>query len=526
MVDFLLKCRPMSKKSLLPILTFGVLWALLLRLLSVHWSLNPQYSFGWLVPFLGVFLLVQAWRERPPPSAPLHPKAALGVSALAGGAIFPTWLLEQPNPDWRLIVWALGIEVILISLGAIYCAGGKAWLTHFAFPIGFILTAIPWPTGLELILIQNLMRAVAAGTVEILALLGIPALQHGNVIEIGAGMLGIDEACSGVRSLQSSFMAAVFLGELYRCSFPRRIALAGIGIGLALICNFGRATFLAWEAARHGMEAIAKFHDPAGFTILTICFILVWVAAFLIAPAASPRRLRQEGAAYPLPRLFLPALAIWIFATLGMTEIWFRLHEGGPHEQLAFSWPTSRKGFRELEIPELPAIYLKFDQGRAARWEESDGGIWQASYFKWKEGPARSRILARSHRPEICFPGGGFKLQEDLGRQRFDLGDKAVFFHVYSFQRNNHTAYIFFCTWEDGHPSDSRTNWSRWTGIGSALRGERNLGQEVIEFVLLNYASVQEAMESFQARLPGLLTVNLGSGSLEMVSTRAEKRGP
>jgi len=500
----------MTNRRLLPLLIFGTLWAVLLRHLSVHWALNPQYSFGWLVPFLAAFLLFQAWQERPEPAQPLNTRAAKWLAGLWALSILPTWLLEQPNPDWRLISWALGFEIILLSLCAVYWMGGKNWLRSFAFPICFILTAIPWPTGLELVLIQNLMRAVAWGTVELLGCFGIAALQHGNVIEVGTGMLGIDEACSGVRSLQSTFMAAIFLGHLYRCSLPRRFALIGIGIALALLCNLGRATFLAWEAARHGMDAIAKYHDPAGFTILTICFVLVWVAALLIAPAPSATRgpnRSPAGLPHPLPTRFMIGLALWLATVFLATEVWFRLHERGPREQLIFQWPESRANFRELDIPAQSVSYLKFDEGRACRWKESDMGIWHAFYFQWKAGPARSRILARSHRPEVCLPAGGFKLKEELGNLRFDLQGHEVAFSGYTFQRDEHMAYVFFCTWEDGHQGNARTQWSRFTGIDSVLRGERNLGQEVVEFILLDYFSAEEAIASMRAHLPGVLSV-------------------
>ena len=500
----------MTKRSLLPILLFGTLWGLLIQHLSVHWSVNPQYSFGWLVPFLVAYLLFQAWQERPAP-APIEGvqgAAAKWVAISASLAIFPTWLIEQPNPDWRLISWALGMEIILLSLCAVYWLGGWKWVRHFAFPVCFILTAIPWPTGLELLLIQNLMRAVAGGTVEVLCLFGIPALQHGNVIEVGTGMLGIDEACSGVRSLQSTFMAAVFLGQMHRCSFLRRLGLIGIGLGLALLCNLGRATFLAWEAARHGMESVAKYHDPAGFTILTICFVLVWIAALMIAsaPVASPTG-RQIAAAHPLPRNLMIGLALWLIASFSLVEIWFRSHEHGKREQLAFAWPSDRLNFRDLDIPEQSASYLKFDEGRAARWQESDRGIWHAFYFKWKEGPARSRILARTHRPDVCLPAGGFTLKKDLGSMAFEVQGHSIPFRGYTFERNQHQAYVFFCTWENGHPDDTRTRWSRFTGLDSVLRGERNLGQEVVEFVLLDYLSAEEAAASMRASLPRLLSI-------------------
>jgi hypothetical protein len=60
-------------------------------------------------------------------------------------------------------------------------------------------------------------------TVAFLNLFQITAVQHGNVIEVKSGLLGIDEACSGIRSLQATVMVSLFLGELYRATWQRRL---------------------------------------------------------------------------------------------------------------------------------------------------------------------------------------------------------------------------------------------------------------------------------------------------------------
>jgi hypothetical protein len=70
----------------------------------------------------------------------------------------------------------------------------------FAFPLLFFLVVVPWPTVIEAPLIQALTQANATCAIELLNLFGVPALQHGNLIEIGTGMLGLNEACSGIRS--------------------------------------------------------------------------------------------------------------------------------------------------------------------------------------------------------------------------------------------------------------------------------------------------------------------------------------
>ena len=125
----------------------------------------------------------------------------------------------------------------------------------------------------------------------------IAALQHGNLIEVKTGLLGIDEACSGVRSLQASVMVSLLLGELYRATFRRRTLFLLAGILIAFFCNVGRTFFLSWTAASQGIESVPKWHYWAGVIELSICFFALWGCVHLMCRKSlklpAPRQLLQ-----------------------------------------------------------------------------------------------------------------------------------------------------------------------------------------------------------------------------------------
>ncbi len=503
------------------ITSFAVLWLLLIRHLAVHWAVNPQYSFGWLVPFLSGYLISRKWEDRP---ATGHSSAfASGlVLVIAAVLFFPTWLIEQPNPDWRLVSWAFAIEVVALSLAAIHLLGGRSWLKHFAFPFCLILSAVPWPTGIELVVIQGLMNGVAAVTVEVLGFLGTPAIQHGSVIEISAGMLGIDEACSGVRSLQATLMTSLYLGEAYRLCASRRLVLIGAGSLLAVICNIGRAAFLGWKAAHEGMEAVAKYHDPAGFTILTICFLLVWGVAAWMAPKPAPIAFSKSIPRLP-PARWVAGLAAWLAFSLIATELWYRSHENTEKIAWDFAWPVGDSTFHDLPVAEAATKLLRYDQGRAATWNVGKRA-WNAFVFKWDAGPARSRILARSHRPDICLPAAGLKLERDLGTITVDAAGLPISFRAFAFSTQGESVHVFHCVWQDGEKDSlsdvSQSDWNRSIGLDSVRRGQRNLGQQVLELVLVGYESDSDAEAAVRAELPPLISkspVAGGSGNVAVM---------
>jgi exosortase/archaeosortase family protein len=306
------------------------LWFVLINDLRVEWTVNPQYGYGWAVPFLCAYLF---WKnaETLKTENLKSDKQSLDVSAsqrvslsdfekvsafqlsafvLLAFLYAPTRLIQAANPGWRLISWALALEVVGITLCVLRLVEGRGrranaetlkteilkssignqsrfsfsafQLSAFVFPICFFLVAVPWPSGLETAVIQGLTRLDAAGTCELMGWLGIPAIPHGNVIEVATGQVGIDEACSGIRSFQATLMISLFLGELYRLSVIRRSVLCLSGFAMSFGFNLVRMSILVWVAASRGVDSIAKWHDPTGVTILLACFLGLWALGVVL----------------------------------------------------------------------------------------------------------------------------------------------------------------------------------------------------------------------------------------------------
>src|SRR5262249_50313584 len=263
----------------LTVLFLAALWFGLCRELSGEWSVNEQYNFGWFVPFFALYLFWLRWQDRPPVQIPNAgsqiPKsaAAVGIAITALVLLLPVRLFEIANPEWRLLAWLHALAVVTLTLFVIWCVGGRPWVRHFAFPVAFILIAVPWPTALETPMIQGLMRIVASVAAEMVMLLGIPAHVQGNLIGVSNGLVGVNEACSGIRSLQTSLMIGLLFGELKRLSIRRRVALIVGAVAIALFANFVRAVFLVVVAATENISAVSWWHDIAGYTTIALVFV-------------------------------------------------------------------------------------------------------------------------------------------------------------------------------------------------------------------------------------------------------------
>ena len=494
------------KLSIFPLVVFGVLWFLLIRHLSLYWSADPQYSFGWFGPLVCAYLFFCRWPTRPAIGPASSPRAEW-IFWIVCLAFLPTWLIVQPNPDWRLLSWLLSLEIVTLSLCALYFVGGAPWVRHFGFSICLILATLPWPGVVETFVTQGLMQLVALVTVGLLNLCHIAALQHGNLIEIRAGLLGIDEACSGVRSLQAVLMVSLFLGEFYRASWPKRVCFLFCGALIAFFCNVGRTFFLSWMAAQNGIQAVPRWHDLAGVIVLLVCFLALWGLVHLFSETLP----KPQPATGSIPRAFPLRLAlglsVWLLVSILTVEAWYRTHESGETLHWAFELPVEKARFQTLSLPDLLG-----DEHRAASWTESDGSRWTALFFKWDAGPPRSRILARLHRPENCLPAAGYKLQADRGVIAVKAKDLTIPFHALDFDCDGRQAYVFFCLWQDslkrGEQLRMRDHWDdRLVGLESVLLGERNLAQQSLEIVIFGYSSPQEADAALRRQLQDLIRI-------------------
>ncbi|MGA9451234.1 MAG: exosortase/archaeosortase family protein, partial [Verrucomicrobiia bacterium] len=446
----------------LVLLPLAYLWFRLINNLRLEWTTDPQYGYGLLVPFLCLGLLIRRWhgfrgnedgrwkiedgrKQRTESKNEFQRFSILAFQLLAFSLAFlylPTRLLEAAVPEWRPIQWALGIIAIGLTLCAIYVGLGRGWLKQLAFPICFFFVAIPWPTLIETPIIQDLTRASAAIVTELLGWVGVPTLVHGNVIEVSTGMVGIDEACSGIRSFQSSVMISLFFGEFYRLSAGRRWLLISLGFVFSMAFNVCRMSLLTLVAAKKGVAAISEYHDPAGITIAILCTLALWALAVLLRSSkfnvqsstlgeaesrtmdygqrttdhktfknaeilkteilkseddkdnrttglrdnetteASGQRSVVSGRWSVVSRLALALLA-WLCLVEGGVQLWYRIREAHlkPGPDWTLTLPRDNPTLKDIPMDAATRNLLRFDEAKQAVWTEPDGTQWQAFYF-------------------------------------------------------------------------------------------------------------------------------------------------
>ena len=376
----------------LSVLFLAALWFGLCRELSGEWSVNEQYNFGWFVPFFALYLFWLRWQDRPTPeisSQKLEVRSRLlqrfiGIAALL--LLLPVRLFEIANPEWRLLAWIHALAVVTLTLLLLWWAGGKAWLRHFAFPVAFIFIAVPWPTALETPVIQGLMRIVAHVAAETAMLLGTPAQVEGNLIRVSNGLVGVNEACSGIRSLQTSLMIGLLFGEVKRLSVLRRVALVVVRLSLRSSPIFCARFFWSWlprlkicprSVAGTTLLVTASSHSFS-WPLWRSPICLEKHNRTVVAGGCRAARNQVQPTRLPLqfPCSYLLAALCWLlFIEIG-TPAWYRLHERNLISGIRWNvqWPEQAPNFRKLKIDNEIRAVLRFDEGESAAWNADAAG--------------------------------------------------------------------------------------------------------------------------------------------------------
>jgi exosortase len=444
-------------------------------------------------------------------------------------------IFEIGAGDWRPLGWLHVAAVAVITLAIIYLNGGKSWLRHFSFPVLFFFVAVPWITAIETPVVQGFMRIIAAISAETLALLGVPVQVEGNLLRLPNGVVGVSEACSGVRSFQTSLMIGLFFGEVKRLRVVPRLILIATAAGIGLFANFLRASALVWIASRNGLSAVGQWHDFFGYAIVLLVFIgTMWIASRWKSHDAENSTTGQRSSARLLPRSLLLALFVWLLAVEVGAEAWYRVHEQNLVARPSWSvrWPENASGFHEVKVDSEVRNMLRFNSGREVTWTSADRVTSTPSmfnylfFFRWNPGSG-TILRARAHRPDICLPAAGWRQIGEGRLANYSAGDNfSLPFRRFDFVKQTSTglalhAAAFFTLHEDvSHETERATddnagfysNWDwpdRWRVVRNGIR---NRGQQVFELIMVEPENnVAPVDQEFTSLLPELIEPN-GSG--------------
>ena len=377
--------------------------------LAGDWQADEHYRYGFGVPFLFCWM---AWRRR---SAAREPGTRTAtwwcVVAVALLALLLGELLRWHDPLWRLTGTLLTAAAVLLTAAWLHRIGGSPLLRRGIFPLAFAAVAVPWPVSVESWITQHLAAIVTDFGTMLVNASGIAALQRGNVIELANGSVGVDDACSGIQSLQAALMVSLFLCEYFSLRPARRAALVFAGCVFAVAGNFLRVVAFALITHASGQPGAAAWHDTVGAVATVAIFALVLFVAWKISgdpilatsetPTPSAPATGEEGRC-----VFVISLAILLSAWAWSS----RIERRDSPQRWTLTDNRLPSGWTSESVAATASArsQLRFTEWQCLRVRNTDGTAAQVIRLAWKSG-MRTPAFVTNHTPAICLPSSGWK---------------------------------------------------------------------------------------------------------------------
>ncbi len=426
----------------------AAIWLPVFGRLSEVWRIDEEMRHGWLVPILVAYMAWERVAQFRRGSGPGRGAVAVVLGGLMGLGL-SLWVLVA-NPLWPTMMWATVGFGAVTTLG--WIAGMHGWgMARQCVPlVALLFLALPWPTKVQKPVTLGLAQMNAHVAAEVVSAQGYPAAVHGRVIEVGAGIVGVEEACSGIRSLQAVTMAAIFLAALFQLGWRRGLGLLAAGWLVAVLGNLIRTCFLVHTLAKSGHERMNAVHDAAGNGVLLVTLGVMAAAAWLLPT-------RVMGVARPsatpgsdsFRRLGRWAAALVAVVALSQCAIWW-WYGSGPANQARTGWKLADDaGGNPEAIPAEAADLLNYTVGAGRSWlAQGDDPARLAFLFHW-DGDLMFLNGAALHDPTLCLPGIGSQLESEIKGVALDWPTASLPLRAYRFRtRAGRTQFVFFQVWD------------------------------------------------------------------------------
>lgn len=270
-------------------------WPTLAGLVGVYRT-DENFSHGFLVPAIS---LAAAWRlRRELASASLRERlpGAAPLGAGIGLVLFSRWYELALLPRGVIAMFMAGVGMVLVLTGLVWLAFGHRGVWRLHFPLGFLLLGVPVPSFLLHRVTVPLQQVSASISAAALRLIGIAVQRRGSVLSFPAGQLGVDEACSGIRSLAVMVAVALAMAHFSRLRWRGTLALLLAAAPLAVLANALRV-FVSGIFFSRGWVQLTRGGPHELLGLLTFAMAIAIFAALSNTFAEAPTGPAPHGAA-------------------------------------------------------------------------------------------------------------------------------------------------------------------------------------------------------------------------------------
>jgi exosortase len=255
------------------VLLFGITYLpVFATLYGKYVEVDSYYSHGFLIPLLSAFVIW--WKRDALKTMSVVPSRA-GLWVLGGGL-----LLYVLATSW-LVNFISALSMLFVLAGLSVYLFGFAVTRALWFPLAFLFYMVPLPKFSIIYITFWLKLLVASLAADFVEIVGIPVLLDGAYLALPNGVIEIENACSGLRSL----IALTSLGAVYAYLAPlstaRKLILFVASVPIALAANLIRVVAMVLVSYRYGPRGRA--FEWTDFTTGLLVFALAFLGLYLVS---------------------------------------------------------------------------------------------------------------------------------------------------------------------------------------------------------------------------------------------------
>jgi EpsI family protein len=395
--------------------------------LARFWGANPDHLDRLLILLAAAYA---AWEARPALAVLSAKPALVGYLPLLAGAVaFPVgWFLHAQVGPKPIVLWWLATAWVTAAAGLVLVSGGWGHLRRLAFPLGFVLFALPVPNRVLVPLQFALQSATTSAAAWALPVLGIPVERSGFILSLPSGDLGVAEACSGVRSVTALTAIAAFVAWARGFGFTRGLILVVLSIPVIAGVNAVRVVVSGLLQEHAGPDFVrGHWHEGLGIGMVLLGLGLIVLMAGMLCrkdPSPTPPP-RGEGLSAPpsigasaspasQSRLGAGGLGLLALLCTAIATVAAQFLGAGAEQELVAAAPLDQIPMRigqwdGTDVPVSPeiaeiltpdAISHRVYRDRALGYEVHAWVIFWSS----------RNMVKGYHHPDVCWPNRGFRL--------------------------------------------------------------------------------------------------------------------
>ncbi len=248
---------------------FLFLYSHTIQKLISDWLVDPNFSHGFLVPFVAGYMI---WYKKNELAEIEDKPSNLGLFIIALGMLIHI----LGNIGAELFIMRFSMVVTLFGI-VLYLFGRKI-TSAVAVPLIYLIIMIPIPAIIWNKIAFPLQLLAANLSSIMIRIINIPVLREGNILHLANTSLEVVDACSGLRSLTSLIALSGAFAYIADISITKKWILFLSAFPIAVIVNVVRLTVTAVMAVYIGAEAAQGFlHDMSGLLVFVVALAMLYL---------------------------------------------------------------------------------------------------------------------------------------------------------------------------------------------------------------------------------------------------------